>query len=265
MWAPTRRQVLAGSVVGAVVGTVLLDSPRVTSRPGFLALGDSYTVGTGVSAEDRWPNDHVERMREERVELASPILVAEDGWTTDHLEGAIGERSLDGSYALVTLLIGANDAFRGRPFEIFRPKFVELLTLSLEFAAEPSSVVVMTVPDTRERRSGSATRPRSTRRGSSATTTPSVPRSRRPTRGSSTSSRPPGRSTNGPNWWPTTASTPRRHSTTSGSSASCPPRGWRSPDSLRERLGDALELEPGAAERLRPRTMAGSVDHSSVM
>jgi lysophospholipase L1-like esterase len=147
MWAPTRRQVLAGSVVGAIGGAVLLDSPRVTSRPGFLALGDSYTVGTGVSAEDRWPNDLVERMREERVELASPILVAEDGWTTDHLERAIGERSLDGSYALVTLLIGANDAFRGRPFEIFRPKFVELLTLSLEFAAEPSSVVVMTVPD----------------------------------------------------------------------------------------------------------------------
>lgn len=114
----------------------------------LLALGDSYTVGTAVEAEDRWITRLVDRFRDDGLEVADPRVVAADGWSTDRLAAAIERRSLDPPYDLVTLLVGANDAYRERPVEEFRPTFVALLERAVEFAGgDPSGVVVVTVPD----------------------------------------------------------------------------------------------------------------------
>lgn len=114
----------------------------------LLALGDSYTVGTAVDGDDRWVSRLVERLRDDGVPLESPRIVGADGWTTERLAEAIARRSLDPSYDLVTLLIGANDAYQGRSVESFHPEFVALLERAVEFAGgDPSTVVVATIPD----------------------------------------------------------------------------------------------------------------------
>lgn len=113
----------------------------------ILALGDSYTVGTGVDAEDRWVTKLTERLRMEGEDVAGPVVIAENGWTTDDLDEAIDEREPEGPFDLVTLLIGANNCFQGEPPEAFAPKFEALLDRALGIAENPDSVVVITVPD----------------------------------------------------------------------------------------------------------------------
>ncbi|HEX7371167.1 MAG TPA: SGNH/GDSL hydrolase family protein, partial [Rhodanobacteraceae bacterium] len=55
---------------------------------GFLALGDSYTIGEGVAPAERWPMQLVARLRDEGVAVADPLIVATTGWTTDELSAA---------------------------------------------------------------------------------------------------------------------------------------------------------------------------------
>lgn len=147
MWPISRRQLLAGGAVGVAGGFALFESPVAESQGQFLALGDSYTVGTAVADGERWVNGLVADLQDEGVDVTPPDVVARNGWTTDHLGAAIEERSLAPEYDLVTLLVGVNDAFQGRPLERFRPKFVDLLNRSVEFADDGASVVVMTIPD----------------------------------------------------------------------------------------------------------------------
>ena len=113
----------------------------------ILALGDSYTVGTGVDDDERWVTKLTERLREDGYAVDDPVVIAENGWTTDDLDEAIDEQNPEGPFDLVTLLIGANNCFQGEPPEIFAPKFEAMLDRALGFAETPDSVVVITVPD----------------------------------------------------------------------------------------------------------------------
>ena len=113
----------------------------------ILALGDSYTIGTGVEDDDRWVSKLTARLRDDGESVADPVVIAENGWTTDDLGEAISERDPDGSFDLVTLLIGANNCFQEESPDEFEPKFRAMLDRALGFATGPDSVVVITVPD----------------------------------------------------------------------------------------------------------------------
>lgn len=143
----SRRRLLA--VAGSALGTLLAagcTAPRDPDR--ILALGDSYTVGTGVPEDERWITELVEGWRSEGLTVRDPLVVAEAGWTTDDLLAATRGLSRDRDDDLVTLLIGANDAFEGRPVGAFRPRFGKLLERAVAVAGDdPGAVVVMTIPD----------------------------------------------------------------------------------------------------------------------
>lgn len=113
----------------------------------ILALGDSYTVGTGVDDEGRWVTKLTERLRSAGDPVADPVVVAENGWTTGDLEAGIDDADPEGPFDLVTLLVGANNCFQGESAAAFEPKFRDLLDRALGFATDPSSTVVITVPD----------------------------------------------------------------------------------------------------------------------
>ncbi len=117
------------------------------ARRRILALGDSYTIGTGVDPDERWVTKLTARLREADESVADPAVIAENGWTTDDLDAAITDREPDGPFDLVTLLIGANNCFQGESPATFAPKFRATLDRALGFAADPDSVVVLTVPD----------------------------------------------------------------------------------------------------------------------
>ncbi len=119
-----------------------------TASKRILALGDSYTIGEAVSAPDRWPNQLAELLRKDGIDVADPEIVAKTGWTTEELAGAIDAAQPKGPYALVTLLIGVNNQFRGREAEEYRREFVALLQRAIQFAGgEASRVLVLSIPD----------------------------------------------------------------------------------------------------------------------
>ena len=85
----------------------------------FLALGDSYTVGEGVSTDDRWPERVAATLRGQSVRVGKPLVIARTGWTTDELRAAMDVAHPQGPFDLVTLLIGVNDEYRGHPVVAF--------------------------------------------------------------------------------------------------------------------------------------------------
>jgi lysophospholipase L1-like esterase len=114
----------------------------------FLALGDSYTVGEGVEDPERWPNALVQLLRERRVEIGEPHIVARTAWTTDELSDAIDSERPKGPFDLVSLLIGVNDQYRSRPVSAFAPEFKQLLRRAVGFAGNrPARTIAISIPD----------------------------------------------------------------------------------------------------------------------
>ena len=113
----------------------------------YLALGDSYTIGEGVAAEGRWPEQLAVALRREGVDIAPPRIIATTGWTTDELSAAMDAAEPLGSWDLVSLLIGVNNQYRGRPVADFRAEFERMLGRAVSLAGTPGRVFVLNIPD----------------------------------------------------------------------------------------------------------------------
>ncbi len=114
----------------------------------LLALGDSYTIGESVEPEERWPVQLVERLHKVGIQFDNPMVIATTGWTTDELAAGIEVAKPRGVYDLVTLMIGVNNQFRGRPEEEYREQFEALLKGAIGFAGHrPGRVLVISIPD----------------------------------------------------------------------------------------------------------------------
>lgn len=114
----------------------------------YLALGDSYTIGEGVPEQGRWPVQLAALLRGEGWNVEPPRIVARTGWTVRDLLDALDNARPQGPFQLVTVLIGVNDQYRGRPPEVLRAGLRELLPRALELAGgHAPRVVVVTIPD----------------------------------------------------------------------------------------------------------------------
>lgn len=116
----------------------------------YLALGDSYTIGEGVDKSDRYPNQLVRRLSKETFfNWKDPKIIAKTGWTVDELNEGINTTDLkDQSFDLVTLLIGVNNQYRGRPVNVYKTEFEAMLKRAIGFAGDkPDHVVVISIPD----------------------------------------------------------------------------------------------------------------------
>jgi lysophospholipase L1-like esterase len=101
-----------------------------------------------VDAGQRWPVQLVRALRARRIDIQDPVIVAKTGWTTDELSSGIDDVAPEGPFALVSLLIGVNDQYRGREPEDYRRKLRPLLVRTREFAGGFSEhVVVLSIPD----------------------------------------------------------------------------------------------------------------------
>ncbi|MDN3203485.1 SGNH/GDSL hydrolase family protein [Algoriphagus sp. C2-7] len=114
----------------------------------YLALGDSYTIGESVEEDQRYPNQLMPLL-EQPDAWDNPRIIAKTGWTVDELDAGINEaEDLSESYDLVTLLIGVNNQYRGRPVEDYAVDFEKMLLRAIGFAGDlPNHVVVLSIPD----------------------------------------------------------------------------------------------------------------------
>jgi len=114
----------------------------------FLALGDSYTIGEGVAPAERWPVRLAARLRDEGLPLDAPRILATTGWTTGELAAAMDHAAFEPPYALVSLLIGVNNQYRGGDADTYRGEFAALLRRAATLAGDmPDRVMVLSIPD----------------------------------------------------------------------------------------------------------------------
>lgn len=128
------------------------DRPRPSPPPtdsgdpvAYVALGDSYTIGTSVRVEDRWPNQLV-RALEPEFELRLVENLGVNGYTTsDLITGELPQlASLDAD--MVSVLIGVNDVVRGVAAAQYRLNVAAILD-DLVRLVPAGGIVVVSTPD----------------------------------------------------------------------------------------------------------------------
>ena len=108
----------------------------------YVALGDSYTIGTSVRRDERFPDRLVRA--EPRLELVANLGV--DGYTA----GDVIRHELPALPGLapefLTLLIGVNDVVQGIPGPTYEANVVEIFDVLLA-AAPADRIVAVSIPD----------------------------------------------------------------------------------------------------------------------
>lgn len=114
----------------------------------FLALGDSYTIGEGVSAADCWPNQFMKALKNRGIETEKLSIIAETGWRTDNLLDNIEAENPNSNYNLVSLLIGVNNQFQQVDIDVYSLEFRQLLEKTISLCGgQKSGVFVLSIPD----------------------------------------------------------------------------------------------------------------------
>ena len=121
-------------------------TPMETRTYTYLALGDSYTIGQGVIEEERWPNQLSAELNGNGKEITNVNIIAQTGWTTTDLLNAIQSENPE-KHDIVSLLIGVNNQYQNKPFNLFETEFDSLLNISINLASSIEKVFVVSIPD----------------------------------------------------------------------------------------------------------------------
>ena len=139
-----QRSALLLGIVLVVVGC-RADSPPTPVQESslrYVALGDSYTIGTSVAEDERWPNQLVRRLR--GLELVGNLAV--NGYTSrdviEHELPALAAADPE----FVTLLIGVNDVVQGVSDEQYAAN-VDVILEALLGMLPPERVLCVATPD----------------------------------------------------------------------------------------------------------------------
>lgn len=114
----------------------------------YLALGDSYTIGTGLEHENQnFPSLLAQRLREESGIDVALVNLGVNGYTTadlirEELPVARGSRP-----ELATVLIGANDIVQGSDEASYRRRLRQIYTAVRQLGLAPGRVLAISVPD----------------------------------------------------------------------------------------------------------------------
>jgi len=114
----------------------------------YLALGDSYTIGVGASDE----HHNFPTLLSRKLSAATGRLVrltnpAVDGYTTDDLIREELDHLDQVAPDYVSILIGANDAARGRPRAEYQGSLVWIYDVIAARGLAPTRVVAISIPD----------------------------------------------------------------------------------------------------------------------
>jgi lysophospholipase L1-like esterase len=113
----------------------------------YVALGDSYTIGTAThAADERWPDQLVAWLGPEPPTLRLVANLGVNGWTS---AGVIRDQlpALDGLRpGFVSLLVGVNDVVQRVPIEMYRTN-AGLLLDALATRLPVDRIVAVSTPD----------------------------------------------------------------------------------------------------------------------
>src|SRR5215210_1928593 len=110
----------------------------------YVALGDSYTIGTSVKDGERWPNQLVARLADMDVELVSNLGV--NGYTSADLIRHELPRAARLRPELISVQIGVNDVVQGVPDERYGANVTEIFDKVLALVL-PERAFALATPD----------------------------------------------------------------------------------------------------------------------
>jgi lysophospholipase L1-like esterase len=156
-----RRIVLMGLiawVAGGVAGCAATGAPSASSEAAgsattgepaglrYVALGDSYTIGTSVAFEGRWPNQLVARLGTAAPTLRLVANLGVNGFTSEDVVASELPR-LDALWPdFVTILIGVNDVVQGVPSTTYRTNAGRILD-ALRARLPAERIVAVATPE----------------------------------------------------------------------------------------------------------------------
>jgi len=112
----------------------------------YVALGDSFTIGTSVAESDRFPNQLVERLGQSGVGLDLVANLGVNGYTSADLIRYELPPLAGLQPGFVSLLIGVNDVVRGVPMGTYRQNVEQILGAVLAVVPR-DRIVIVSVPD----------------------------------------------------------------------------------------------------------------------
>ena len=112
----------------------------------YVALGDSYTIGTSVNEPERWPDQLVRALGGDRIRLELVGNLAVNGFTTADVIAAELPRLEALAPDFITLQIGVNDVVQGVPETTYRDRLDQILT-TLRARLPAARILLVTTPD----------------------------------------------------------------------------------------------------------------------
>jgi lysophospholipase L1-like esterase len=140
------RRGFVALAVALVIAAACSVTPEHSPSPmglRYVALGDSYTIGTSVSSADSWPSQLVERLGG-RLELVANLGV--NGYSSADLVAAELPALPDLDPEFVTVQIGVNDVVRGVPEATYSENVTYILDALLE-RLPPNRILAVATPD----------------------------------------------------------------------------------------------------------------------
>jgi lysophospholipase L1-like esterase len=112
----------------------------------YLALGDSFTAGTGNQRADAFPSRLASlwRAHDRRVTLKN---VAVNGYTTEDVQERELPEVAPFRPTLVTLAIGANDYLHGWSADVYRSQVRVIFRAIIDAGVAPNRIVALPQPD----------------------------------------------------------------------------------------------------------------------
>jgi lysophospholipase L1-like esterase len=129
------------------LGCAMTSAPTPPPAAGvrYVALGDSYTIGTSAGFEERFPNQLVEWLRG-KVQLELVANLGVNGYTSQDLIDSELPDLAGLRPDFVSVLIGVNDVVRGVRSDNYRAN-VDVILDDLLDRLPANRIVVVSVPD----------------------------------------------------------------------------------------------------------------------
>lgn len=113
----------------------------------YLALGDSYTIGTAVGADNSFPPRLARHLEDATHKKVGVVNLGVNGYTTEDLIRDELPHLGDARWDVITVLIGVNDYVQGRSEAEYRASLSRIYPRLAGLGLARGRVVVVSIPD----------------------------------------------------------------------------------------------------------------------
>jgi acyl-CoA thioesterase-1 len=131
-----------------ILGCLILGASAWAQAPiRYVALGDSYTIGSGGDPDHSWPALITQRLQHKGIPIELAANLGREGWTTQNLIDYQLPIFIKIHPDIVSVMIGVNDWVQGVDAAVFEEHLHFILDRVLEVIADHTKIIVVTIPD----------------------------------------------------------------------------------------------------------------------